>query len=339
MEDVRDRGSGQLIIIAGFLVAVGIVVVTTSLNTVIFAQDLATRDDSNDYSDLVEISEVTNETAENGLEPTNEVALNDTLGKDGVEERYEWYMQNYTDGVQEAAATRGKYVNVSVESMNTTWRIVQNESGKFDNKDSEETYGIPDLGTCPFGPTVCSNTDINAPPTGELDEFYMLKFNITGISASPSDPVEINGTDTSTVYSGWRMEMWEDGGDVRIDFQRSATGCPTDVTRSPPVTIEVVNGSVNGSDMDTCWVPTTDGVGVVNGNDTEGTYEMRFERPLFDPEFTNVESGCTNTPGDFPCTSPDNDINIVGGILGAEYEMEFVSPRMEHNETVGVDLP
>lgn len=163
MENVDD--SAQVIILASFLVAIGIVVLAVFLNSLIFAEDLSTRDDGLDERGISETAanakatayRMANSVGRNGsvLNPPagniteKDLYIPDQSGPGGTptvfpRTSFAFGMNEYGGVLEEISTTRQRIVEIPATSTDAedAWFIGQRGEAEFENESGNDNFPI-----------------------------------------------------------------------------------------------------------------------------------------------------------------------------------------------------
>jgi len=275
-----DGGRGQLILIAAFILAVSFVVLAIVVNSAIFTENLATRDDVAGSQDALEHRyEVTQSIGELLMVANNDTSINHTHVEESVEN------VSAQGGVQQSSL--GRIVNLSYSGNETGLRIFKDDpSGNFSSPQ----------------PTEPDKDDWNL--TQEA-EFAVRNFEINVTDPNvlvDSDPFQVVANHTSDPDIEWKMSIvrHNGGNGVEIEVGHTNQG-PESCTRDDVgefVVVDVTSATVdgepcmalselqNGTDM---WF----GTGVndpfrieyKNSGDIQGTYSFIVNDSSIHPGF------------------------------------------------------
>jgi len=340
MENVNRR-KGQMIIVGGFLVAIGIVALTLSLNTVIFTQDISTRDGGEYERTARGMTSLVENSTEKAIEGANErnLEMRREKGENGTVDDAVGMHEEYIDTIDKALTnqtlSKARFIEVSVdesEYVNAS-RVVQTEVNNYTNNDSEPDWNLTD-----------DTGD------GDVDEVFNLSFNVSDVDSS--DFFEFRAVrDRDSGFAppldttqGWVMRIKESKiitceGEV----YDAGTFCPLTTARKEITswdnngTIEVVNGSVNGvdrsGDLQNGWVDdgNTYFLQFDKGDNIEGTYDITFDPPS---DVTTTDEVCGSQLSTSPCSGGADRPSLVGAVQEASAEYEYQDIDVSYNETL-----
>lgn len=346
MENVENRvESAQAIIVAAFLIGVGILVLSALLNGLIFSQDLASRDDGAEERSVIEFKQDAEEAVSTAM------TGNRTTPTD-AEDEFDDYMNLYEEELIQRYTSRQRAV--SIEPTNFTdlstgdgtlaWAI-----GQRCDVDNATT-------NCDF---VNETNDINWQVVQNDNAFdsdspYKLEFDLA--RPSSGDEFVVNASDSSTFSlplpissEGWTMtvsnsniEFTEDG--LFVGGSSSYSWSDIDGNRAH---IEVINGTIDGKDtIGGNPVDTKSGAldGAVKqmifeqGDVTNGTYDIRIDAGVSE---SDINGPCDTTPDvcELIEDGDDRDLYNVGVVhevsgINANYTDGDISHTSEIDHTL-----
>ncbi|MEF8782695.1 MAG: hypothetical protein V5A54_06350 [Haloarculaceae archaeon] len=265
MADLNDRG--QIILIAGFALAVIFVALALVVNSAIFTENLATRGETTGGSDaLIERHQV-----EESVETIVESANNDSTDPTGDIERS---VENLSlqGSIQDAQS--GRITSVVIDPESKVARLYQeNDSRQYVNATGQEDW------TLATGP----------------DEFRTVEFNV-----STDNLAEVNESETDKMFNfsvtdpnKWQMYVYknytssgngdykvrvENGGDNKCSLSNSSTYLDIQINTSG---LYVDSDGTSPSSCTVGGVPKP-GYNITkfqNGDRANGTYSLVLENP------------------------------------------------------------
>jgi len=278
-----DRERGQLILIAAFILAVSFVVLAIVVNSAIFTENLATRDDVAGSQDALEHRyEVTQSIGELLRVANNDTSINHTHVEESVEN------VSAQGGVQQSSL--GRIVNLSYSGNETGLRIFQEDQTRNFRSNGTETQ----------------------PPQNDWnltteDEFAVRNFEINVTDSTTlvdSDPFRVVANHTGDPAVEWSLTISRhDSGDgIEVEVEHTTQG-PESCTRDDVgdhTVVDVTGGTVEGE-------PCTALTELQNGTD------MWFGTGVNDPFRIEYENG-DNIQGTYSFivndTSVDSGLNV-----------------------------
>lgn len=324
MENLTRSDSAQAIIVAGFLIAVGMVVVATLLNAMVFSQNLDARGVHVDSEGVEEFAQITSDESDRLRQRVHE--KNNT-----PQEAVDYYvraMRNQTDGLQHMPSVDSIVVRADDWENETAWQFVQdNDAAELDADGGSVDWTMVD----------------------GVSETYVFKLNFTLNSAEWSSGdnltkiVVTNGSDERHIYavneSNRPPHVPAHPDDDRVVVQNEhgdwlQNNSVSRFSDSHPVTIEffagpggdhLVNGSTAPLDIpNRQWIDTVE---IRLGNHTEGKYELRVD----DGANPTGQGPCSGSP----CGTPrDTSQWVTGMIHQSNYTLTYVHPRSTHVDNV-----
>jgi hypothetical protein len=326
MENV-EKGveSAQAIIVAAFLIGVGILVLSALLNGLIFSQDLASRDDGAEERSVIEFSQDAEEAVSTAM-------TGNRTTPDDAEDEFDDFMNLYEEGLIQRYTSRQRAV--SIEPTNFTdlstgdgtlaWAIGQ----RCDVDDATTN--------CDFvNATGDANWQVVEKSGGGVfagDSPYKLEFSVS--RPSSGDVFVVNATDTGGFSvppplssDGWNMTV--DNSD--IEFSEVGGGSSSyswsDID-GDRARIEVMNETIDGEKNVGGTVDTQSGaldsniVQVVfqGGDAVNGTYDIRIDAGVSE---SDINGPCDTTPDVCELTEDGDDrdlysVGVVHEVSGIE---------------------
>jgi hypothetical protein len=241
--------SAQLLLIAGFAVGVGIVVITIMLNNVIYASNIASESsiDTSRY-DMANAVQMTTEACEDAYQYSITNGSHSSIDNDAFEQ----YMENYTDKVSQNFGIAG--LTFSCQNYNTSTAYFTH-SGLADGEDDW---------------TVVENINTT--------DSLALSINDTSLLGNESNKVMIKATSTSGTML-WSMEFYNSSsGKINITVSnQSSTIENFQGDREINITDNRIDNGASGS-SDFHFSDLTLGqeysISIINGSQAVGTYSI-----------------------------------------------------------------
>ncbi|MFC4356876.1 hypothetical protein ACFO0N_02810 [Halobium salinum] len=268
--DGSDHGSedrAQLLLVTGLALAVLLVALALLLNTAIYTENLATRNDAAALNDAHAVRESVERGLVGAMTHTNYADHGDR------ETVYEHSVANWSDAVTVHAATRGTAVEVEHVPGSTVagTRLTQDVEGSFTSADGSGDWTlVADASGSRNVRFNVSTTDLHALSddgdeaedyAGDSSMFRVVFDEAGGVAPSDADPT-------------WELYLYEDGGEVGATLLRDdgtartmearCTATPTD----GHVLVDVENEHVGGTDCSALDALT----------ELTESHEIRFER-------------------------------------------------------------
>lgn len=297
----RDRG--QIILVSAFILAVAFVALALVVNSAIFTENLATRDDVPGSQDA--------------LDYRHEVTKSVGVVVAGINDDPDRPPAEIVDGVEEIGlragtdqSALGQSVIVEYESHDLGTSIAQDSPGAFDDASGTHDW------------TLATNTHARN-----------IVINVTDqMTLSSSDPFTLVASDGS---DEWRMNISDASGDVTVEVE-TPSGERESCTRtlSGSFTVDVTAGTIDGEQ---CYalIRQTSGermhfatglgdsydIAIRNGNAIEGTYSLVVDS-------TSVSGGSYDSYPSDPYTAD--------AIYSVRVSYEFFTSQVGYNTTVNV---
>jgi hypothetical protein len=286
--DLRPREErGQLLLIAAFIIAVSFVVLALVVNSAIFTENLATRDDVAGSGEALEYRHEVEQSVGGMITDINE---NNTITTN-LDTRVENNVERIDRQGSLEQSAQGRVVEVTYDSSETGEKFAQDEARPFVNESDDPAKWLEDW-TPVEDVDNTRNMQINVTNNGPLDD-------ITGVFENPYKMVL-----TGNSGNKWNMTIAADSSltDVVV-VQVNRTGqdpvqCTADFDSS--LEIDVTGGTVGGEPCH-ALTRTTDGtpmwlarnlndpymIEFENGNNINGTYSFVVEgSPSVDPSLS-----------------------------------------------------
>jgi len=258
----REGERGQLLLIGAFIIAVSFVVLALVVNSAIFTENLATRDEVAGSGDALEYRQ---EVARSGGDVVTEINQNNSIATSDQEDKLEINLGhiNTQSGLQQSA--QGRIIEVENGSIVTESgiKVAQDTSRSFSNTSATSDF-----------PVLVDDWVV----VENVENTRNLRMNITDLSllVSPTNPqpfeLEIENSSAS-----WNMTIaYNDVTDlVTVTVESPTHGSPEECTRTATdfITIDVTRGTVGGEPCH-ALSRTTDGTPMWFGLD--GEYDIKF---------------------------------------------------------------
>ena len=258
----RDSNRGQLLLIGAFIIAVSFVVLALIVNSAIFTENLATRDEVAGSGDALEYRQ---EVTQSGGDVLTEINQNNSIDTADQQDKLKNNLGHIDiqGGVQQSA--QGRIVEVENDSavIETGIKVAQDTEEPFSN-----TTATPD-----FPATVTDWVVVENVTTTRN-----LRMNITDLdklsSPSGASPFELEIENSS---ASWNMSIiYEDTADlVNITVESPNHGSPEVCTRTATDYIKIdVTRAMVGREPCHALSQTTDGTEMWFGLEDE--YDIKF---------------------------------------------------------------
>ena len=345
MENVSERKEkAQAIIVAAFIIAVGILVLSSLLNGLIFSQDLASRDSGAEERSVIEFVQ--------GAEEAVGIAMtgNRTTPAD-AEDEFDLYMNLYETEIIERYTSRQRavsfgptgsdeYLNLSdLPSSTSAWVLGQ----RCDIDDATTN--------CDF---VNENGDSNWQVVEDSDAFdgdspYKLEFNLA--RPSSGDEFVVNASDgggfaVPPPFSNNGWEMIVDNSNIKFN-ELGPAGSTSSYSWSSDIDgnrahIEVMNGTIDGTSVDTKSGLLDNNIEqmiIQQGDVTNGTYDIRIDAGLSDPDDIAGPRNSRHDDCELIENGDDRDLYNVGVVhevngIEASYADRDISHTTEIDHTL-----
>jgi hypothetical protein len=337
-----DNETAQVILIGGFLIALGVVSAFLILNDISYSQTVASQNGNSgdfgpaEFADGAEAA-VSEAMTGNGTDPSN------------ASVQFDAYIQSYSDRTDDLLSDEA--VSVSLQpriplpnsDVTEAWMVGQRKNGTFQNATGGERWIMAE----------------------EIDENYRTRFHldVDGMNNTDDGVFVMNATESNTFNdltgpltgNGWRLTMNISTSDQltlnltevasgNLDF--SNPGTTTDETTvnvggEETVTVDVYNETVDGSGSDFPTVsnvdpPDADGFRFEYASNGTGTYDFRFDDGV--GRFTDANGPCDHPDGP-PCRSDDGTekhaVGVVHNTTGDAVELDYIGRSAEYTKKVG----
>jgi len=322
-----DDERAQVILIGGFLIAIGVVSAILMLNGISYSQTIASQNANAGEFGPVEFSDsaeraVSEAMTGNGTTPGN------------AEEEFKKYIQSYSKGADDLLSDKAVSADASVPSpsLDTTeaWMVGQRQKATFQNATGEDRWIMVE----------------------DIDENYRQRFNLSVNDMPLNQGFVLNATQDDD-FSGGLFGLFNEG--WRLEINRTATDELTleseDYLASGSVNtaqetetvgdfaeIDLLNESVDGKDnaaLTNIDASDADGFRFEEASNGIGTYEFRFNDITVD--FSNSIGPCSNGPP--PCRTVDGTekhiVGVVHNITSDAVELDYVGRSTSYSKNIG----
>jgi len=322
-----DEETAQVILIGGFLIAIGVVSAVLILNDISYSQTIASQNgNSGDFGPT--------EFADSAERAVSEAMTGNGSDPEGARDHFEAYIQSYSKGANGLLSDEGVSANasVSVSAINEAWMVGQRRTGDFTNATGGEQWVLAE-------DNLGGIDDTNNPK---------MKFNLS-INQMSSDRFVLNATDSSTdipldafqpITSGWRLDMWEDSGDLRVEYRELPSGSTTSdsTTVGDFAEVDLLNGTVDDTNNNALQQITSTGVSALrfeNASYGHGTYDLRLNENA-GVGTANIGGPCNIGP---PCRSADGTekhiVGVVHSIASDAVELNYFGRSTTYSKDIG----
>lgn len=318
MANLRGDDRGQLILVGAFIIAAAFIVLALVVNSAIFTENLATRDDVPGSQDALEFRDEVRQGVGGIIEDTNQDNVRTASdAEDGVIEI------GAITGIDQS--TRNRIVNVSHVSTATGIKIAQDQSRELTNNATDADWTLA--------------TDANRTRN--------VQFNITEFNGFVSGDFTLVLNESGSP-SEWRMTVNASGGDAMVTVD-PPTASPASCERdsSGGVTIDVTAGTADGEPCPALsrlsdGTKMAFGTGIApgynvsfeNGDAVNGTYSMILEDDGFASPFDPAGQNNFGDPPDEPYHT--DRIDIPAAVYSMTVHYEFYTPQVGYEADVRV---
>ena len=265
-----DRSRGQIILLAGFALAIIFVSLALILNTAIFTENLATRETA-DGHDALDLEQAVTETGDVLLRETNRDGgtYSELVGT------YRDRIRNYRDAENTHAIARGSIRDVWVMENHNGTTITQTNGTALEDDNETSTWQV----------------------TGGTTDARMVRFNITDADAE-TPFVFMATSDTAT----WNLSVNKSDGTYTVTIDNGTGDPSTETVDSDTLELQPTNGSIQGDSWPalTFQNELTDPFEIwfVNGSNATGTYQLTVDNSFgtinWDTDNTTVDPAKTH---------------------------------------------
>ena len=331
MEMIEDE-TAQVILIGGFLIAIGVVSAILMLNNISYSQTITSQNgDSGDFGPL--------EFADSTERAVSEAMTGNGTTPGNASTEFEEYLKSYSDRANEVVSEEGVSTKVPPPpsgEINEAWMVGQRRTGNFTNATGGNRWIMAE----------------HIDPDEHLKAEFEL--NVSEM-ASTTGEFTLNATEDTNFNppfdNGWNLTAKIDGSPEELslnltDFTGASPVEYSDSTVvSGNVTVNILNKTVDGSSsgfpdpgpgFDT---READGFRFEDASNGIGTYDFRFKGG-FD-RFVNSNGPCKHPDGppNGACRSADGTekhiVGVVHNITSNAVELDYVSRSTSYSKKIG----
>jgi len=319
MANLSDDDRGQLLLVGAFIIAAAFVVLALVVNSAIFTENLATRDDVPGSQDALEYRDELRQGTATVIENTNR--NNSRTDSDAEASLSEFGVISGTD-----QATRNRIVSVSHVSTTPGIKIAQDQPRELTSNATDADWTLA--------------TDVNRTRNVQLNVTELNSF------ASGDFTLVLNETGSG---AQWRMTVTETGGGDDVEVSVSPPGvsshsCVREDTDA--VAIDVTGGTVDaepcpalsrlsdGTEMQFgTGISSEYNVSVEHGDAVNGTYAMILE----DDGVASPHERSGDNFGDPPGEPYHTDrLDLSDAVYSMTVHYEFYTPQVGYEADVRV---
>ncbi|MFB6081467.1 MAG: hypothetical protein ABEJ67_01465 [Halanaeroarchaeum sp.] len=291
-----EGSRGQVVLVAALGIAVTLVALALVTNTVIYTQNLATRETA-DAVDSVAFQQATEEGVGGLVSLANRY---NATSHSALLARLETDVKHYANATGIEAARNGRIASASVRSVTNGTRIFQNDTRNFTDVNGNESWTLA---------TDVSNT-------------RRFELNVSRNALNSSAPFRVRLSDG--IGTDWTATFEPNGNDIAVTIDNgSAVTCT--VTAAHTV-VDLTEGTINGTDCDA--PPFGSGVGSPYAISFENADHVAGRYVLFVDDAT-VDSGPY-------ATDPTEDPNQRPAIYSATVHVRMVRTDLTYETNVTV---
>lgn len=320
----QGRGErGQIILVAAFILAVTFVTLALVVNSAIFTENLATRDDVAGSHDALEIRYEIQTNVGQLMPGVNNESLGDEAA---LRSDLKGSVQNVTIDRAVQQSTQGRLVNITYEDETVGTKYARNESGNFT---SAAPSNEPDWNLTEYG-------------TFDVRDF---RINVTGPgNLTSSNPFTVALADRTAPYDEWNLTVAEgpNPGEANVTVRHSdhsvGETCTRDYSGNGYLPIDITGGTVGGepcpalsrlADGTQMWlgtgVPSDYYIGFRNATNIWGTYSF-----VVDADMNTTDPG-------FPSANhPSDTIANVDALYSVTLFYEFYTSSVRFETDIRV---
>lgn len=304
----QSRSRAQLILVAGVGIAVAFVALALILNTVVYTENLVTRQ-ADDGQNAI-IFERTAEDGVGGL--ISQLNYFDYASYDGLARGLERSVGAWNNQSAQSEASRGAITSVELVGIRNGSHILQ-ESTDRPFVDAE------------------SRTDWALVSDGSGVRRFRMDISQTSLNTSTDSPFRVVVSNAST---SWTVEIRENGTDsqkvtVAVNSQLCTRGTGTD----DRVSVDLSGGTINGTECSPLttipWTNVTT-VEYQNGDSIQGRYTLFVNERLDQLRASLPDNTYSGTVG--------TDPYVVRAIYGATLNLSVHDDQLSYTSTVEVTL-
>ena len=334
MEMIEDE-TAQVILIGGFLIAIGVVSAILMLNNISYSQTITSQNgDSGDFGPL--------EFADSTERAVSEAMTGNGSDPDGARDHFEAYIQSYSDRanevVSEEGVSTGTDIPAPIPDLTEVWMAGQRSTGNFTNATGGDRW------------IMAEDISTNYKTEFELDVDEMNSTSGEFVMNATED-TDFDGLSNPLLSKdGWRLTMNITASNELIlnmtdvdaasglEFSTDSDEEPVSVSGNETVVVDVLNETVNGAGSafpDGTSVTPRDAQGFIfdDASNGIGTYDFRFNESA---SFTDSNGPCNAGP---PCRSADGTekhiVGVVHNITSNAVELDYVSRSTSYSKKIG----
>ncbi len=345
--------SAQAIILTGFLIAIAVVVIAVLLNSLIFAQDLSTRDDGVDDRGILgfagDVDRMSYDIANTlGHNSSGEVNQSYLFTPDEAEDNFRNSLYSFQGNATYHSESRQAVTEVEMNSVESVWSVGQmpdgDDYGRIENGTGEDRFEV-------FG----SATEEEDDPVESIELYVEVDFSVLGGGDSGFRTGVYESELPPTAQPDREGSLWELDivGDDVVNITRNESGTFDYRDISVPSGTDNITVEIDVQDEEAClrfdrdddchtdsddlmpeWINDEDvtSVAIENIEGWDGGYEYRLSSDVdaADLGVCEEQAPCVDDLGDYP-------IHEVGVVHDASYSFSYVSGDVEHvREVEGV---
>ncbi|MFB6070292.1 MAG: hypothetical protein ABEJ76_04650 [Halanaeroarchaeum sp.] len=215
------RSRGQVIVVAALGIAVTLVALALITNTVIYTQNLATRETA-DAVDPVAYQQSSREAVGGLLALANRYNATD---HESIATRFRNDVENYSATTAIEAARNGRLAVVSVTSVTNGTRIFQNASRNFTDDDGNVTWTL----------------------ANDVDRVRRFELNVTQDELTESSPFEVVVTNGSAEWTATIEQNGTDGAELVLENDTTTETCTVNAEHA---VVDLTEGTLAGRACD-----------------------------------------------------------------------------------------
>lgn len=317
-----DNDKAQVILVGGFLIAIGVLSAILMLNSISYSQTIASQNGNAgdfgpiEFSDSAEVA-VSEAMTGNGTDPSNATV------------EFEEYIKSYSDRANEVLLEEGVSAEASVPNppgdTTESWMVGQRGNGTFQNATGGEQWIMAE----------------------QISRNDRLTFNLSVKDMPLNQGFVLNATKSGD-FSGGLLGLFDDG--WTLEMNKTATGeitlessdytslpVPESETVGDFAEVDLLNETVDGSPnaaLSNIDASGADGFRFEEASNGIGTYDFRFDDSTAD--FTNSLGPCNNGQ---PCRTVDSTekhiVGVVHNITSNAVELDYVGRSTSYSRTIG----
>ncbi|MDZ7687356.1 MAG: hypothetical protein U5J64_01310 [Halobacteriales archaeon] len=331
MENI-DSDKAQVILIGGFLIAIGILGAVLIFNNIGFSQTIATQNGNSDDFGSIEFSDdaervVAEAMKGNGSDPS------------GAGDHFDAYIESYSDGVNDVVSDKGVSAEVTPPSstdITEAWMVGQRRTGDFNATGETEQWIMAET----IGDNYKTEFELNV---SDMKGEGVFTLNATESGSFPGTTGPLNGP-------GWTLTMEIDNNDrltlrlteIQSDGSEGGTDSVNnlDISGNDTLEVDVLKGEVEdnpGNFPSVAGVNTEDAEGFrfEDGGNGFGTYDFRFDGSF--NTFSNSDGPCKHSSGDV-CRSADGTekhvVGVIHEVTAGAVDLSYVGRSTSYSKSV-----